>query len=81
MKLYGHGCTCHLSIWNQRQADLYEFNYEFNYEFKTSLVYIVRPCLKKIIFKAGVVAHTFNLSTQEAEAGRFLNSRPAWSTE
>jgi hypothetical protein len=28
-----------------------------------------------------VVAHTFNPSTWEAEAGRFLSSRPAWSTE
>jgi hypothetical protein len=28
----------------------------------------------------GVVAHTFNPSTQEAEAGGFLSSRPAWST-
>ena len=28
-----------------------------------------------------VVAHTFNPSTQEAEAGGFLSSRPAWSTE
>jgi major histocompatibility complex class I len=28
-----------------------------------------------------VVAHTFNPSTWETEAGRFLNSRPAWSTE
>jgi SMC interacting uncharacterized protein involved in chromosome segregation len=26
-----------------------------------------------------VVAHTFNPSTWEAEAGRFLSSRPAWS--
>jgi hypothetical protein len=25
--------------------------------------------------------HTFNPSTWEAEAGRFLSSRPAWSTE
>jgi hypothetical protein len=30
--------------------------------------------------KPGVVAHTFNPSTWEAEAGRFLSSRPAWST-
>jgi hypothetical protein len=28
-----------------------------------------------------VVAHDFNPSTQEAEAGGFLSSRPAWSTE
>jgi hypothetical protein len=27
------------------------------------------------------VAHAFNPSTWEAEAGRFLSSRPAWSTE
>jgi hypothetical protein len=29
----------------------------------------------------GVVAHAFNPSTWEAEAGEFLSSRPAWSTE
>jgi major histocompatibility complex class I len=28
-----------------------------------------------------VVAHAFNLSTWEAEAGGFLSSRPAWFTE
>jgi hypothetical protein len=28
-----------------------------------------------------MVAHTFNPSTREAEAGWFLSSRPAWSTE
>ena len=28
-----------------------------------------------------VVVHTFNPSPWEAEAGRFLSSRPAWSTE
>jgi hypothetical protein len=27
------------------------------------------------------VAHAFNPGTWEAEAGGFLNSRPAWSTE
>jgi hypothetical protein len=31
--------------------------------------------------KPGMVVHSFNLSTQEAEAGRFLSSRPAWSTK
>jgi hypothetical protein len=29
----------------------------------------------------GMVEHAFNPSTCEAEAGRFLSSRPAWSTE
>jgi hypothetical protein len=28
-----------------------------------------------------VVAHALNPSTWEAEAGGFLSSRPAWSTE
>jgi hypothetical protein len=28
-----------------------------------------------------VVAQAFNPSTREAEAGGFLSSRPAWSTE
>jgi hypothetical protein len=31
--------------------------------------------------RGGVVEHTFNPSTWEAEAGRSLNLRPAWSTE
>jgi hypothetical protein len=35
----------------------------------------------KNILGPGVVAHAFNPSTWEAEAGGFLSSRPAWSTE
>jgi hypothetical protein len=31
--------------------------------------------------KSGVVAHAFNPSLREAEAGGFLSSRPTWSTE
>jgi hypothetical protein len=31
--------------------------------------------------KLGVGAHTFNPSTWEAKAGKFLCLRPAWSTE
>jgi major histocompatibility complex class I len=36
---------------------------------------------KKKIYCRAVVAHAFNPSTWEAEAGGFLSSRPAWSTE
>jgi hypothetical protein len=36
---------------------------------------------KNITSQPGVVAHTFNPSTWEAEAGRFLSSRPAWFTK
>ena len=32
-------------------------------------------------FSQAAVAHAFNPSTQEAEAGRFLSFRPAWSTK
>jgi hypothetical protein len=35
----------------------------------------------KTNLEPGVVVHTFNPSTQEAEAGGFLSSRSAWSTE
>jgi major histocompatibility complex class I len=38
------------------------------------------PSLKNIKW-LGVVAHAFNPSTREAEAGGFLSLRPAWSTK
>jgi hypothetical protein len=37
--------------------------------------------VKRKCSPAGVVAHAFNPSTWEAEAGGFLSLRPAWSTE
>jgi hypothetical protein len=53
---------------------------------KASLGYL-RPYIKNQKKKKkkkkksrAVVAHTFNPSTWEAEAGGFLSSRPAWST-
>jgi hypothetical protein len=38
-------------------------------------------CVRKIVPGRAVVAHVFNPSTWEAEAGGFLSSRLAWSTE
>jgi hypothetical protein len=45
---------------------------------------ILRISLKineKVIICQAEVAHAFNPSTREAEAGGVLSSRPAWSTE
>jgi hypothetical protein len=36
---------------------------------------------KESDLEPGVVAHAFNPSTPEAEAGGFLSSRPTWSTK
>ena len=44
-------------------------------------IYTSKDARYKKDSELGVVAHTFNPSTQEAEAGGFLSSRPAWSTE
>jgi hypothetical protein len=35
----------------------------------------------KDLFKPGMVTHTFNPSTQEAETSRSLNLRPSWCTK
>jgi hypothetical protein len=35
----------------------------------------------ELVRSRAVVAHAFNPSTREAEAGGFLSLRPAWSTE
>jgi major histocompatibility complex class I len=36
---------------------------------------------KNLLWSQAVVAHVFNPSTWEEEAGRFVSLRPAWSTE
>ena len=37
--------------------------------------------IQNTLFRPGLLAHTFNPSTWEAEAGGFPSSKPAWSTE
>ena len=44
-------------------------------------IFLAHKQIKKLKTELGVVAHAFNSSTQEAEAGGFLSSRPAWSTK
>jgi hypothetical protein len=58
---------------------MYQVFYFWQY-FKTVLVVDIF-LLKTSTSCQAVVAHTFNLSTWEAEAGGFLSSRSAWSTE
>jgi hypothetical protein len=41
----------------------------------------IKNSLKEIQERWAVVAHDFNPSTWEEEAGKFLSSRPSWSTE
>jgi hypothetical protein len=42
----------------------------------------IKNSLKEIQeHEPGMVAHAFNPSTREAEAGGFLSTRPAWSTK
>jgi hypothetical protein len=46
-------------------------------------IFIIPSFYLKLIndISRAVVTHAFNPSAWEAEAGRFLSSRPAWSTE
>jgi hypothetical protein len=40
-----------------------------------------QSCPASVYVEQGMVVHAFNPSTWEAEADRFLSSRPAWSTK
>jgi hypothetical protein len=46
---------------------------------KVTILYKISPSKAQGVL--GVVVHAFNPNTQEAEAGGFLSSRPAWSTK
>jgi hypothetical protein len=48
---------------------------------KASVISAIPSALLRKSVEPGMVAHAFDPSTWEAEAGGFLSSRPAWSTE
>jgi hypothetical protein len=57
-----------------KKSQFYKKKYEFA-EYTQSIQSKIIPV------QQGVVAHAFNPRTREAEAGRFLSLRPAWSTK
>jgi hypothetical protein len=59
------------------------FKVQSSWQWKWTIIRSVQPNLiqKNRSPSQVVVAYTFNPSTCEAEAGRFLSLRPAWSTE
>jgi hypothetical protein len=67
---------------------LYHYSLHFFFKAETYMFALVLwvessascMCGKNDITSWAVVAHAFNPSTREAEAGGFLSSRPAWST-
>jgi hypothetical protein len=60
---------------------LAEKAFDFSSILRNELAIEARKFFFKFIFSRAVVAHAFNPSTRETEAGRFLSSRPAWSTK
>jgi hypothetical protein len=71
----------------QRQEDPCEFkaNLQIDFQGQPGILFL-NPTQRILFLKATttsqvVVAHAFNPSTQEAEAGGFLSSKPAWSTK
>jgi hypothetical protein len=66
----------------ERQVDFCESEASLVYKGRSKIAKATqRNSVSKNKTKPGVVAHVFNPSTWEAEAGGFLSSRPAWSTE
>jgi hypothetical protein len=53
----------------------------FQYHLLLLLLFVCLFVFKIYLFSRAVVAHAFDPSSWEAEAGGFLSSRPAWSTE
>jgi exoribonuclease R len=73
----GSHIPCTLPLWpkfstsnlpNRTVKEIITFKRDFQVQVKSKLL-------------PGVVAHAFNPSPWEAEANRFLSSRPAWCTE
>jgi hypothetical protein len=70
---------CRTSIYMRRNPLSTSLSLGSNQDSNDRLDWLISLVLKQVL--PGVVAHTFNPSTRETEAGRFLSSRPSWSTK
>ena len=70
--LFCKGCSHFSNLFDKGDAVGYE-------SFEKDIIFLSEK--ERLNEQPGVVAHAFNPSTWEAEAGGFLSSRPAWSTK
>lgn len=68
------------NLWRQMQQ-ISEFKASLAYRVSSTTVRDEALSQQNKSAKPGVGTHAFSSSTLEAETGRFLSSRPAWSTK
>jgi hypothetical protein len=80
--LPGKGVGMRVVDFRDLASNLYDWSFHWvvKYNGGASVTGLLQH-LKNEYCQPGVVAHVFNPNTREAEAGRFLSSRPAWSTK
>jgi hypothetical protein len=77
-------CSAIMGCWETNSSHLYGHTVKLSPPSYTPMILDILSkflTLKKRCSTPGVVAHAFNPSTWEAEAGGSLSSRPAWPTE
>jgi hypothetical protein len=81
LKIKSHTIVCSLIQSRMKHFDPSRYPYQKGKSEITWLTEMSLYYLKKKTSQPDMVVHVFNPSTREAEAGKSLSSRPAWSTE